>query len=102
MSVLEHKVEKTLSVLRQVSIAESMRCMSPTSLLQLYKAIIVPQMEFASPVWVNSKSVDILNNLQTKSLALCLSVPGTTALDALKVKASVLPLDLRRESCQLG
>ena len=91
---LELKAEKTLSVLRRVSVTEKM---STRSMLQLYKALVIPQIEFAAPVWQNSTSVDTLNKVQRKGLSLCLGVSSTAALNSLEVEASVLPLELRRE-----
>ena len=43
--------------------------MNTKSLLQLYKALVIPQIEFAAPVsWQNSSSVDTLNKIQRKGL----------------------------------
>ena len=95
---IEQKAEKTLSVLRRVSITEKM---STKSLLQLYKALVIPQIEFAAPVWQNSTSVETLNRIQRKGLSLCLGVYATAALNALEVEASVLPLELRREELSI-
>ena len=92
---LELKAEKTLLVSRQVSVTEKM---STKSLLQLYKALVIPQTEFAAPVWQNSPSVYTLNKIQRKGLSLCLGVPGTAALE---VEASVLPLELQREELNI-
>ena len=98
MSVLERKAEKTLSVLRQVSVTEKL---STKSLLQLYKALVIPKMEFAASVWQNSSSADTLNKIQRKGLAFCLGVPATSALNAVEVKAGALPLELRREELSI-
>ena len=89
LSVLERKAEKTLSVLRQVSVTEKL---STKSLLQLYKALVIPQMEFAASAWQNSSSADTLNKVQRKGLALCLGVPATSALNAVEVEAGVLAI----------
>ena len=98
LSVLERKAEKTLSVLRQVSITENL---STKSLLQFFKALVIPQMEFAASVWQNSSSADTLNKIQRKGLALCLGVPATSALNAVEVEAVLLPLELRREEVSI-
>ena len=71
--------------------------MSTKSLLLLYKALVTPQIQFAAPVWQNSSSVDVLNKIHRKGLALCLGVVATAASNALEVEASVFPLELRRE-----
>ena len=75
--------------------------MSTKLLLQLYKALVIPQIEFAAPVWQNSSAVDPLNKIQRKGLSLCLGVPATAALHSLEVAASVLPLELRREELSI-
>ena len=95
---LEWKAEKTLSVLRQVSVTEKL---STKSLLQLYKVMVIPQMEFAASVWQNSSLADTLNKIQRKGIALCLSVPFTSALNAVEVEAGVQPLELRREELSI-
>ena len=75
--------------------------MSTKSLLLLYKALVTPQIEFAAPVWQNSSSVDVLNKIQRKGLALYLGVAATAASNALEVEASVFPLELRREELSI-
>ena len=62
---------------------------------------MIPQIEFAAPVWQNSSSVEVLNKIQRKGLSLCLGVPAAAALDALEVETSVLPLNLRREELSI-
>ena len=71
--------------------------MSTKSLLLLYKALMTPQIECAVPVWQNSCSVDVLNKIQRKGLALCLGVAATAASNILEVEASVFPSELQRE-----
>ena len=65
-------------------------------MLQLYKALVIPQLEYAAPVW-QIGNCSPLEKIQRKGLALCLGVPGTAGLDALEVEAGVKPLELRRE-----
>ena len=62
---------------------------------------MIPQIEFAAPVWQKSTSVETLNRVQRKGLPLCLGVYATAAVNALEVEASVLPLDLRREELSI-
>ena len=69
---------------------------SPNCMLQLYKALVIPQLEYAAPVW-QIGNCSPLEKIQRKGLALCLGVPGTAGLDALEVEAGVKPLELRRE-----
>ena len=65
-------------------------------MLQLYKALVIPQLEYEAPVWQIGNCFP-LEKIQRKGLALCLGVPGTAGLDALEVEAGVKPLELRRE-----
>ena len=58
-------------------------------------------MEFAASVLQNSSSVDTLNKIQKKEIALCLGVPATAALIAVEVEAAALPLELRREKLSI-
>ena len=58
--------------------------LSTKSLLQLFKAILIPQMEFPAPVFQNGSSADTLNKIQKKVIALCLGVPATAALNAIE------------------
>ena len=75
--------------------------MSTKSFLLLYKALVTPQIEFAAPVRQNSSSVDVLNKVQRKGLALCLGVVAIAASNALEVEASLFPLELRREELSI-
>ena len=81
-----------------VSITEKI---STKSLLLLYKALVIPQIEFVAPVWQNSSSVDVLNKILRKGLALCLGVPATETSNALEAEASVFPLELRQEKLSI-
>ena len=63
---------------------------------------MIPQIEFVAPVWQNSSSVDVLNKILRKGLALCLGVPATATSNALEVEASVFPLELRQEKLSIG
>ena len=68
---------------------------SPNCMLQLYKALVIPQLEYAAPVW-QIGNCSPLEKIQRKGLTLCLGVPGTAGLIALEVEAGVKPLELRR------
>ena len=67
-----------------------------TSTIQLYKALITPQLEYAAAVWQVGES-SILDKIQRKGLVICLRIPGTAGLEALEVEAGVKPLCIRRE-----
>ena len=70
--------------------------LSPNCMLQLYKALVIPQLEYAAPVW-QIGNCSHPEKIQRKGLALCLGFPGTAGLEALEVEAGVKPLELRRE-----
>ena len=62
---------------------------------------------YASSVWQigNTNSLEKINEVQRKRLALCLDLPTQSSLEALEVVSSTLPVDLRREEIairQLG
>ena len=84
---------RSLDLLRRVKETEriSIQCM-----LQLYKALVSPQLEYAVPVWQNGNCT-ALEKVQRKGLAMCLGIPGTAGLDALEVEAGIQPLDIRRD-----
>ena len=61
-----------------------------------YRALIVPQLEYAAPVW-QMGNCSGLEKVQRKGLAMCLGIPRTAGLEALEVEGGVKPLELRRE-----
>ena len=90
---LEKKASKTIALLRKVKETEVLntRCM-----LQLYKALVAPQLEYAAAVW-EIGNCDCLEKIQRKGLAICLGVPMRASVAAVEVEAGVKPLELRRE-----
>ena len=90
---VERKALRSLDLLRRVKETEvvNTKCM-----IQLYKALITPQLEYAAAVWQVGES-SILEKIQRKGLAMCLRIPGTAGLEALEVEAGVKPLCIRRE-----
>ena len=54
---------------------------------------------YASSVWQigNTNSLQKINEVQRKGLALCLDLPTQSSLEALEVVSNTLPVDLRRE-----
>ena len=90
---VERKAIRSLDSLRKVKETE---IISPNCMLQLYKALVIQQLEYAAPGW-QIGNCSPLEKIQRKGLALCLGVPGTAGLDALEVEAGVKPLELRRE-----
>ena len=90
---VDRKATRSLDSLRRVKETE---VINPSCMLQLYKALVVPQLEYAAPVW-QIGNCSPLEKIQRKGLAMCLGVPGTAGLEALEVEAGVKPLELRRE-----
>ena len=64
---LERKASKTIALLRKMKETEVLntRCM-----LQLYKALVAAQLEYAAAVWQIGHS-DCLEKIQRKGLAMC-------------------------------
>jgi len=90
---MERKALRTVEMLRKVFVTEKIdtKCR-----LQLYKALVTPQLEYASAIW-QTANCSSLEKVQRKGLALCLGVPLTAGVEALEVEAGVRPLDIRRE-----
>ena len=80
---VERKAIRSLDSLRRVKVTE---VINPSCMLQLYKAWVVPQIEYAAPVW-QIGNWSPLEEIQRKGLALCLGVQGTAGLEALEVEA---------------
>ena len=97
IEIMEKKVHRALELLRKVKEAEGItqKCM-----LQLYHAMITPQLEYAAPVW-QVGNYEPLNRIQRKGLSICLGVPGTGGIEAMEVEAGVKPLDIRREELSI-
>ena len=90
---VERKALRSLNSLRKVKETE---IISTSCMLQLYRALVLPQLEYAAPVW-QIGNCSCLEKVQRKGLAMCLGVPGTAGVEALEVEAGVKPLELRRE-----
>ncbi|MCW4346280.1 MAG: ribonuclease H family protein [Candidatus Thiodiazotropha endolucinida] len=90
---IEQKALRSLDLLRKVKITEAM---TPKCMLQLYKALIVPQLEYAAAVW-QIGNCTCLDKIQRKGLAICLGIPVTAGVEALEVEAGIKPLEVRRE-----
>ena len=93
IELVEQKALRWLDLLRRVKETEliNTKCM-----LQLYRALVVPQLEYAAPVW-QIGNCGGLDRVQRKGLAMCLGIPGTAGIEALQVEAGVKPLEMRRE-----
>ncbi|XP_045214175.1 uncharacterized protein LOC123564567 [Mercenaria mercenaria] len=63
----------------------------------LYTSLVLPQLEYAAPVW----QIANCQPLQRKGLAVCLGLPTTSGKDAAEVLSGVLPLDFRREELSI-
>ncbi|MEW8544656.1 MAG: reverse transcriptase domain-containing protein [Candidatus Thiodiazotropha sp.] len=90
---VELRAQKTVSALRTLGRTEHI---DPENMIKLYRCILLPQLEYASPVW-QAGNCGGLEKVQRRGLAACLGVPATAATEALEVEAGVLPLHLRRE-----
>ena len=90
---VERNALRSLNSLRKVKETE---IISTSCMLQLYKALIQPQLEYAAPVW-QIGNCSGLGKVQRKGLELYLGIPETAGLEALEVEAGVKPLELRRE-----
>ena len=93
LELVERKAFRSLELLRRVKETDviNTKCM-----LQLYNALVVPQLEYAASVW-QIGNCSGLDRVQRKGLAMCLGVPGTAGIEALQVEAGVKPLEIRRE-----
>ena len=60
----------------------------PENKLKPYNPIVVPQMEYASPVWQIAHCGQ-LEKIQTKGLAVSLGCPNTSSCEALEVQAGL-------------
>ena len=90
---VERKALRSLELLGKVKETEviNTKCM-----LQLYKALVVPQLEYAASVWQIGNCTG-LDRVQRKGLAMFLGVPGTAGIEALQAEAGVKPSEIRRE-----
>ena len=80
IEVVEQKVCKSLDLIRKVEETEGIK---QKCLLQLYKALIAPQLEYAASVWQvgNHSSPD---RIQRKGLAICFGLPNSAGVEALE------------------
>ena len=94
LNIVERKASQALHVIREV---KGIARMSSRNLIRLYMTMVRPILEYGCTVWqtVSHPEMRKLEAVQRKALALCLSLPATSALDALEVAAGVPPLDLR-------
>ena len=53
-------------------------------MLQLYRALIIQQLEYAAAVW-QIGDCGVLENVQRKGLGMCLGVPGTVGIEAARI-----------------
>ena len=87
IEAVELKATRSLELLRKVKETE---VINTTCMLQLYKALVVPQLEYAALVWQIGNCTN-LDRVQRKGLAMCLGVPSTVGIEALQVEAEVKP-----------
>ena len=93
----EQKANKVIGVLRQIKHVEKI---NTCKLLQLYKSLICPILEYACVVWqiADAKPLD---EVQRKSLCLCLDAYATSGREALEVELGIKPLHIRRQELSI-
>ena len=89
----EQKANKAIGVLRQIKHVEKI---STVKLVQLYKSLICPILEYACPVWQNADA-KLLEEVQRKALCLCLDLFATSGREALEVELGIKPSSIRRQ-----
>ena len=82
-----------IGVLRQIKHVEKI---NTSKLIQLYKSLICPILEYACPVW-QIADAKMLDEAQRKALSLCLDSYATSGREALEVELGVNPLHIRRQ-----
>ena len=93
----EQKAYKAIGVLRQIKHVEKI---STLKLVQMYKTLICPVLEYASPVWQIADAM-LLDEVQRKALSLCLDSYGSSGREALEVELGVTPLSIRRQELSI-
>ena len=96
--VMQDELFRTMCVLvlLNMTIIAKTEKINPTNLVKLYRSLVVPQLEYASPVW-QIGDCSPLDKIQRKGLAIALGLPLTAGIEATEVEAGILPIDLRRE-----
>ena len=89
----EQKANKAVGILRQIKHVEKI---STFKLVQLYKSLICPILEYACPVW-QIADAKMLEEVQRKALSLCLDCYATSGREAMEVELGVKPLSIRRQ-----
>ena len=78
----EQKANKAVGILRQIKHVEKI---STFKLVQLYKSLICPILEYACPVW-QIADAKMLEEVQRKALSLCLDCYATSGREAMEVE----------------
>lgn len=89
----EQKANKAIGVLRQIKHVERIKS---SKLVQLYKSLVCPILEYACPVW-QIADCKILDGIQRKALSLCLDSCANSGREALEVELGIKPLQIRRQ-----
>jgi hypothetical protein len=95
---VETKANKALALLRAVKGTDKI---DTKKLIQIYKAIVVPHLEYAAPVCQAAGGCDRLNSIPRKGLAICAGGMTTGSREALEVELGVMPQALRREELSI-
>ena len=93
----EQKANKVIGVLRQIKHVEKI---NTSKLVQLCKSLICPILEYACAVWqiADAKPLD---EVQRKSLCLCLDAFGISGREALEFELGIKPLHIRRQELSI-
>ena len=92
ISKVEKKANKAISSLGKFKYVENI---NTQKLAQLYMALVLPILEYASIAW-HGADTSKLEEVQRKSLALCLDAIRTSGREALEVELNIQPLEIRR------
>jgi hypothetical protein len=90
------RAKRSLGIIREIKGIAKI----PTKvLIQIYDSMVCSIFNYASSVRQigNTNSLEKINEVQGKGLALCLDLPTQSSLEALEVVSSTLSVDLRRE-----
>lgn len=98
---IKAKCSSRLNLFRCLASSDS--CADRTTLLRLYKAIVLPVIEYGSVMYAGgkTKTLDALETIQNSFLRIALGVMKTSPISALQIEASISPLSIRRKELSL-
>jgi len=104
LEYITKRAKRSLGIIREI---KGIGKIPTKSLLQIYDSMVCSIFNYASSIWQIGKtnSLDKINEIQRKGLAMCLDLPTQSSMETLEVISGTLPVDLRREEMairQLG